>query len=528
MAETKRCMSCMQPVAEGAASCPHCGYNGSGQNAAGFLPIGTRLGKADRFLVGRAEQVRPDSVDYAAYDVIQLRVCTVREYLPAGGCSRAQGETLLQPAAAAQQRYKEGAARFLQFYGKFADLPEDSALLRVYDCFAQNATAYAVLEQFEGITLKALLQKNGGTLSAEQTGIVMAPVLDALAWMHSRGMLHRGLTPETVLINRNGDVRLTGFFADAAEKPAAGYASPEVAAGEAVCEASDVYAAAAVYYRCLAGTVPQDALQRRSVDSLAALSELNEEIPAEVSSAVWHGMLMNGDVRTGDIATFRRQLAGELPLYLQEEQRPTPEAIAKVIRAELEPEAVQQKKQRWKFWALLAACFLAVMLGVFLLSRFVNASQAQRREAEEQQQLQQLAGQENLVEVPDYVGQHLQSLQFDTLTFDYTIVSTYKEGSAKGEVLSQDPQAGTGLGQDDRSVTRFVHNDVTVVIPDLTDFYSLNARALMESYGVSCIFVYEDTTEHQPGLVMGQSAAPGTEFSREEDLVLTIAQRPQE
>jgi len=525
MAEAKRCMSCMRPVPEGAASCPNCGYNGSGQNAQGFLPIGARLAKG-RFLVGRAEQVRPNSTDYAAYDLKNLQVCTLREYLPAGGCIRAEGESLLQPTAAAQQRYKDGLAEFLQFYGRLADMPEDSALLHVTDCFSQNGTAYAVLEQFEGITLKQLLQKNGGTLTAQQTGIVMAPVLDALQWLHERGMLHHSVTPDDILINRNGDVRLAGLMLSArGQKPATGYASPELAAGEPPQPQSDVYSVAAVYYRCLVGTLPQDALQRRSVDTLAAPAELDAEIPAEVSSAVWHAMLVNPDVRTQDIATFRRQLEGELPVYLQEEVRPTPEAIAAVIRAELEPE---EKKQRWKLWSLIAACFLAVMAAVYLLSLFVGRQQQAHREQQLQQQLGEQAGQENLLEAPDYVGQHLEFLEFDTLSFDYVIVSTHREGAQRGEVVAQEPQAGTGLSQDDRCITLFVHNETTVVIPDLTDFYSLNARALMEQLGVNCVFVYEDTTEHQAGLVIGQSAAPGSEFSPEEDLVLTIAQRPEE
>ena len=64
MSEKKRCMCCMEPVPEDAASCPHCGYNGSQQNADGALPIGTRLNKG-RFLVGRIDAVQADCVEYA-------------------------------------------------------------------------------------------------------------------------------------------------------------------------------------------------------------------------------------------------------------------------------------------------------------------------------------------------------------------------------------------------------------------------------------------------------------------------------
>ena len=69
-------MSCMKPVPEGSACCPVCGYDGTQQNPAGLLPIGTRLDKGG-FIVGRILKVGKGSVDYAGYDAAGSRPMAV-------------------------------------------------------------------------------------------------------------------------------------------------------------------------------------------------------------------------------------------------------------------------------------------------------------------------------------------------------------------------------------------------------------------------------------------------------------------
>ncbi|MBQ4240589.1 MAG: hypothetical protein II672_05730, partial [Oscillospiraceae bacterium] len=73
MSDRKLCMCCMSPVPSGALACPSCGYNGSQQNPEGLLPIGSRIGKG-KYLIGRAEEIHTECVDYIGFDVAGYKV----------------------------------------------------------------------------------------------------------------------------------------------------------------------------------------------------------------------------------------------------------------------------------------------------------------------------------------------------------------------------------------------------------------------------------------------------------------------
>ena len=526
----------MQPVPEDAAACPHCGYNGSQQNAEGALPIGTRLNKG-RFLVGRIEAVQADCVEYAGYDVKGMERCVVMEYLPAGGAVRAPGELLLQAAQDATKKYKDGLAKFIQFYAKFDHAPQDAAVPKFIDSFVQNGTGYVVFAKFEGMSLRELLKFNGGVLSAEQAQIVLAPVLHGLEFLQSQNVIHGSISPDNIMVNRNGDVCLTGFSTDpyAPSNGTNGYVSPEAENGKKLTLASDVYSMGAVFYRSMVGTVPQDARQRANYDTLATPKELNESIPWEVSNAVWHAMLVDPDKRTGTIAEFSAALKGEYPDYdlpVTEEHDEDVEEETEVKskgkkRIHSEEEIEEKKKSFWRMLAILSVSLFVVMILVYVIGGFINGIEQKRREQQIEEQLHSQTGQVT-VPAPNYIGTMVEDVEYDTLQFDYVLISSYDPSQRSGLIIGQDPQPGTGLTEDDRVILLYVNRDSpkTVILPDFDGLYYMNAKVLAESLGLQVELIYEKTSEVYPGLVFKQNSEAGMEFLTSNTLKLTVAEAP--
>ena len=532
MSEKKRCMCCMEPVPEDAASCPHCGYNGSQQNADGALPIGTRLNKG-RFLVGRIEAVQADCVEYAGYDVKGMERCVVMEYLPAGGAVRASGELLLQAAPDATKKYKDGLAKFIQFYAKFDHAPKDAALPHFIDSFVQNGTGYVVFSKFEGMTLRELLKFNGGVLSAEQAQIVLAPVLRGLEFLQEQGVIHGSISPDNILINKNGDVCLSGFSTDsyAPANGTNGYISPEAENGRKLTLASDVYSMGAVFYRAMVGTVPQDAKQRANYDTLATPRELNETIPWEVSNAVWHAMLVDPEKRIPTIANFSAALKGELDeLEGAEGESYSERNTSSYDTGEivLEEEKEEKKKTFWSMLAILSVSLFVVMIFVYVFGGIISGIEQRRREKQAEEERNSKTG-EITVPAPDYIGKMIEDVEYDTVQFDYVLIGTYDPSKRTGMVVGQDPQPGTGLLPDDRIILLYVNRDTpkAVILPDFTGLYYMNAKVLAESLGLQVELRYEVNADVQHDLVFKQNAEPGIEFLTSNTLRLTVAEAPE-
>lgn len=532
MSEKKRCMCCMEPVPEDAASCPHCGYNGSQQNADGALPIGTRLNKG-RFLVGRIDAVQADCVEYAGYDVRGMERCVVMEYLPAGGAVRAPGELLLQAATDATKKYKDGLAKFIQFYGKFDHAPENTAIPHFIDSFIQNGTGYVVFSKFEGMTLRELLKFNGGVLSAEQAQIVLAPVLKGLEYLQEQGVIHGSISPDNILINRNGDVCLSGFSTDpyAPANGTNGYISPEAENGRKLTLASDVYSMGAVFYRSMVGTVPQDARQRSNYDTLATPRELNDSIPWEVSNAVWHAMLVDPDKRIATISEFSAALRGEADgLEFSEGDSFADRNASSFDTSEIELDETKEEKKKtlWSMLAILSVSLFVVMIFVYIFGGIISGIEQRRRQKQAEEERNSITG-EVTVPAPDYMGKMIEDVEYDTMQFDYVLIGTYDPSKRTGMVIGQDPQPGTGLLPDDRIILLYVNRDTpkAVILPDFTGLYYMNAKVLAESLGLQVELKYEVTPDVQHDLVFKQNAEPGIEFLTSNILRLTVAEAPE-
>jgi eukaryotic-like serine/threonine-protein kinase len=137
---------------------------------------------------------------------------------------------------------------------------DDPNVVRLYEYVESPSGAAIVMELVDGVSLREILSRQGRT-TAEAALVVLQGSLLGLAAAHRR-VVHRDYKPENVLVNGNGTSKLTDFGIAARAGDSAlpagtlAYAPPEQLAGAPASPASDVYAATATFYECLAGRPP--------------------------------------------------------------------------------------------------------------------------------------------------------------------------------------------------------------------------------------------------------------------------------
>ena len=297
--ENNRCPGCME-IKSGGAVCEHCGFDESRQNAPHQLQIGTVL--QDKYLVGRALGQGGFGITYLGWNRYLDTKVAIKEYYPSVFVDRntAHDTTVTCRTEQMEEHFTENRVRFLREAKVLAKLKEVPQIVSILDFFEANNTAYIVMEYLQGYDLKSFVRKMGGRLSPTQTFNIMRPVMAALAQVHEAGLVHRDISPDNIMLQPDGSVKLMDFGAVRSVHNAAvdkelteatqaivkhGFAPLEqYSATGAIGPWTDEYALCATMYYCMTGKVPQNVHDRLEEDkdvdwdSIEGLTETQREI----------------------------------------------------------------------------------------------------------------------------------------------------------------------------------------------------------------------------------------------------------
>jgi hypothetical protein len=187
---------------------------------------------------------------------------------------------------------------------------DDPHVVRLYEYVESAAGAAIVMELVDGVTLWDILSQHGRT-TPEAALVVLYGSLLGLAAAHARGVVHRDFKPRNVLVNAYGASKLTDFgIAARAGTPtipsgSVAYAPPEQFDGGPASPASDVYAATATFYECLAGRPP---FTGPTIDAVIWQHHSAEvpmdPVPAPLQPIVARGMAKDPGYRPADAAAL--------------------------------------------------------------------------------------------------------------------------------------------------------------------------------------------------------------------------------
>ena len=313
----QRCAGCLRPL-EGLPECAACGIPVMFEQTAPFLPLRTLLAQG-RFGVGQAVEQNGDGITYLAFDEQAHAPVYIREFFPAAIAVRETGQLTQIAMQGCEAVWQDCAQNFMELWGKLQRMRGLSALLSVTDVFEENGTIYAVYEYMESMTFRDfLLRGKQGFIPWERARALLMPVLSTLGNLHQQGIIHRGIGPSTLFFGADGKVRIGGFSIWQA-RTAHGDLTAELLDGYAALEQygledkqgawTDIYAFAAVLYRSLIGSDPDDAVSRRHNDRVMVPAQFAERIPAYVINALINAMQVFPEERTRTVEQFRAELS---------------------------------------------------------------------------------------------------------------------------------------------------------------------------------------------------------------------------
>jgi class 3 adenylate cyclase/tRNA A-37 threonylcarbamoyl transferase component Bud32 len=188
----------------------------------------------------------------------------------------------------------------------------------------EDGTYYIVMEYVEGGTLEDLIQQEG-PLSPERTTEVALQVAEALRVAHEKGVIHRDIKPQNILLSKTGEAKVADFGIARAQAATtmtqAGsvigsvhYISPEQALGEPATPKSDLYSLGVVLYEMLTGELPYDAETPGAVvmQHVGGLSrspkEVNPRVPEELDAVTARLLSKDPDDRYADATALVEDL----------------------------------------------------------------------------------------------------------------------------------------------------------------------------------------------------------------------------
>lgn len=190
--------------------CPECGFDGSAQMGDPMmLKPGSIL--AGRYAIGRVIGKGGFGVTYLAYDLKLECKVAVKEYYPYGLAARVPGSTQVSVSDAGET-FQLGAEKFYDEARLVAQFNGNANIVSVHDFFYENNTVYFTMGYLEGQTLKDCLKEQGALTPGEAVFVAEA-VANALTAAHSRNVLHRDISPDNIMICRDGTVKLLDFGA---------------------------------------------------------------------------------------------------------------------------------------------------------------------------------------------------------------------------------------------------------------------------------------------------------------------------
>ena len=312
---------------------------------------------------------------------------------------------------------KSDLAEDADFRRRFRDESQAVAMLShpnivsVYDV-SRGETEYIVMELIDGITLKQYMERRG-QLNWREALHFITQIMKALSHAHSRGIIHRDIKPQNIMVLRDGSVKVADFgiacLANAANtltQEALGsvhYMSPEQAKGDRTDARSDIYSAGVVLYEMLTGRLPfeGDSAVSVAIQHLSSVPlsprEINPEVPEALELICMKAMASDLDKRypsadamLADLEEFRKNPEVDLDFTIEDLHRETADeptqyipavrTVAQRAAAESEDEPEEKGSLRHVLTiagAVIAAVALAVLLWHAIFSSLFGSEPVQ-------------------------------------------------------------------------------------------------------------------------------------------------------
>lgn len=557
----KLCMGCMNEL-DADGRCHHCSYTDDIPHLQSYLAPRTVLD--NRYIIGKMLSYNGEGASYICYDMVGKCKCVAREYMPDTLCERDRDSQSLVVNPDCLAKYKTFMSEFADMNKVLSRMRNLQHIATAKDMFCENNTTYVILEYVEGVSLKKFLQSNTGFLTWEQVKKLFVPLFTTLSIVHNAGIIHRGISPENIIVTTDCELKLTGFSISSIRTSNTGL-SPEFYSGYTAPEQysslewqgtwTDVYAVAAVLYRILTGCMPLDAYTRTRNDTMVEACRVNPRIPQHISRVLARAMRVRGEERIQTITELVAALFEQHTTHMEHPKGSTQTIPIQHVpkkRPVQQPAEEEKKKNKTAVvigWVVLV---IVLLLSVFLLyelfsgpSEYDDASSVNKVVSEDDydQPDSEVYVYSTTVATPATTAAESQSeygygsimpnvvgLEYNTvvkqLGEDFTIKTDYfySDIDDKGVVYEQSIPEGTDFDPSLKNelTLKVCAGPENVPVPDYSGLSKKSYLELLDSYNIKYKIVTDFSSSVSAGYVMGTSVAVGNTVNVKNGDVLTV------
>ncbi len=555
------CPGCMnEKVVDG--KCPICGYNPEEPQNPSFLAPTTLLD--GRYVIGKVIDQNGEGITYLGFDTVTAVTVNVREFFPAGLCERdVDGQNVLM-LSGNEFSFNDALTKFIELSRELFRLNELPALFDVLDVRESNNTAYRITRAIPGISLREFLMRNGGVLKWDQARSLFAPLISSISALHSAGIVHRGISPDTLIVGKDGKLRLNGFCIPDCRTAKSALTSqlfPGFAAVEQYGVAgtqgprTDIYAFAATIYRTLVGNPPPEATERLENDNMTIPAKIARETPKAVLETLANALQVLPDDRTQNIEAMRRGLS--VSSAQVSAQGPQVNVVAgsnntnsgNAPMNDDAPQKPKKKKGAGKMYGLVAGIVTAFLLAIVIffilwILGFIGGDDSDESSSVNNGLSSVLSGlssseietsmtstpDANKMELVSFIGRQYTDASTDQNYKDnikFKITSkVYSEEFAAGQIITQNPKAGEIIENGTTIEVVVSLGPQIITMPKISDMtYEAAVLELLKAgfsyYNIAEPMHMEDENA-SPGVVIKSDPEEGMRVSLDTQVTLII------
>ncbi|MBQ6784247.1 MAG: Stk1 family PASTA domain-containing Ser/Thr kinase [Clostridia bacterium] len=427
-------------------------------------------------------------------------------------------------------------------------------IVKVYDVSLGDKLQYIVMEYVEGITLKEYIEQQG-VIPWKEAVHFTTQILRALQHAHDKGIVHRDIKPQNIMLLENGSIKVTDFgiarFSRGETRTmteaaigSVHYISPEQARGETTDDKADIYSVGVVLYEMITGRLPFESDSAVSVAIMQVQNEatppreINPQIPLGLEQITLHAMEKS--------TANRYQSAAEMLLDLDELKRNPSIKFDYTYFVDKEPtKFINRESVTGGVYGTGAPNVgggssggaspvipdrddgrrgnvkrnIGIGVGIGIVAAVIAVLVFLRLFTD-------VLGGSDLT-VPNFVGKiYAEEIdgneRYEDFEFDITYVSSTT--AAEGEIIKQDPVSGTKVRKGQTIKLEVVSKGTTSEIPKIYGKTLIEASEMLQTEGFTNLKAEtEFSATATPGTVLRSDPAQGTEADTSETILLIVA-----
>ena len=527
------CLGCMNYINAEETSCKICGTNKYEENSADELRRGSLLD--NRFLIGKAIKRNGEHIVYIAKDNDENKLYFIKEYAPQMISTRNKsGEVIAKLSY--EVKHKTFMVDFLDLHQTLKQLNSTDGLLPIEDIIVKNKTVYIIYKYKHLTPLQKYVESNGSFdwNSCKNWAFKLNELLIVL---HKNGVIHRGISPQTVYFDDDNNIVLWDFLIPCFRTKTTqlsyelfeNFSAPEqYFLNKWQGEWTDVYSTASVLVYILTGhklkELPEDFFEAT-----------NFKIPKNILRALKEALNSDYHKRTQTIRQFNAGLLDEeqetsgcidktMIFDLHNKEKQTPEiGTLKAITEQQDDEMLEIKG--------ILKILLFIGLGVVVVGTivagvlyFINKNSRQTPQKLETATTQTVHKTEKEAKkVPNFVGEVYEEVcKQNNGKFKIEAEMIFDEIVPEGIIISQTPKSGMQYEEDGLLSFKFVVSKGVekTLMPDILNLNIADAEKKLDELQIRYDKVFVETNEVEPNIVFKTSKETGEEVKINKEKVM--------